>query len=218
MGDWVSEKEMALQCVSLSKGEKIFGTGRCSYELIRHTWKKGILSTQKIVEKEEMRGYLSFTNYRLLFLQKRGILDHSYHCRLSLDYEKIAGISSGGWAFKYISVTDDSGIEHRFGVSGDAEKIEGIKANIRRLVEAKRNYLERKEKAGRVQVTIDFSFLKSIAEKGGIVLNTLSCPYCNGVLEVPSSGNIMQCIHCGRKVYAIDVFEKMKSVLGSLLE
>lgn len=210
---------MALRCVNLSKGEKILATGSFSYELIRHTWKKGILSTQKTVEKEEMHGFLSFTNYRLLFLQRRGILDHSYHCRLSLDYEKIAGISSGGWTFKYISIADDSGIEHRFGVSGNnADKIEGMKAEIRRLVQEKKAYLERKEKAGRVQVTIDFSFLKSIAEKGGIVLNTLSCPYCSGVLEVPNSGNIMQCIHCGRKVYATDIFEKMKSVLGSLLE
>lgn len=213
----MSEKALALESVSLSIGETVFATGYVSYEVIRHIWKKGLLSTEKFIEKEQIIGYVSFTNYRLIFIEKRGFLNHSFHCKLSLDYERISGISSGGWATKYISVSDENGMEYRFKFSGlDENKIENIKATIRKFIADKKTYLEQKERAKRIQVTVDFSFLRSIAEKGGIVLTTVACPYCGGTLELPKSGNISKCLHCGKQVYATDVFEKMKGVLSGV--
>lgn len=78
--------------------------------------------------------------------------------------------------------------------------------------------MEAKEKLGKVQVVIDFSFLKSAAEKGGIILTTVSCPYCGGRVELPKAGDTLRCVYCNKLVYATDIFAKLKDLLGSIVD
>jgi hypothetical protein len=61
--------------------------------------KKGLLSTQKMIEKDEIRGFAVFTDARLAFIEKRGIINRSYHCRLNMPYPDIVGVSTGGGFF-----------------------------------------------------------------------------------------------------------------------
>ena len=70
------------------------------------------------------------------------------------------------------------------------------------------------QKQRKATVTIDFSSLKSLIEKGGIVLTTLACPMCNGPLRIPTDGTETVCQHCGGTVYAQDIFKKLKTLLS----
>jgi len=63
-------------------------------------------------------------------------------------------------------------------------------------------------------IVLDFSALKSVMEKGGIVLTTLSCPKCNGPIKMPDVGHETVCQYCGGTVYAQDVFKKLKTLLS----
>ncbi|MGA3192605.1 MAG: hypothetical protein ABSD73_08875 [Candidatus Bathyarchaeia archaeon] len=61
-------------------------------------------------------------------------------------------------------------------------------------------------------IVLDFSSLRSLMEKGGMVLTTLRCPHCNGPVNMPSEGNETGCDHCGTKIYAQDIFKKIKEL------
>jgi len=79
------------------------------------------------------------------------------------------------------------------------------------------NYLRKRVidlKGKKAAVSLDFSSLRSILEKGGIVLTTLSCPKCNGPIKMPSDGHETVCQHCGSTVYAQDIFKKLKTLLS----
>lgn len=73
----------------------------------------------------------------------------------------------------------------------------------------RRQELERKK----LPVLIDFSFLKTFIEKGGIVLTTLKCPHCSAPIKMPKGGTETVCDHCGSTVYAQDIFEKVRKLI-----
>jgi DNA-directed RNA polymerase subunit RPC12/RpoP len=79
------------------------------------------------------------------------------------------------------------------------------------------NYLREKiieQKEKRATVTLDFSSLKSVMEKGGIVVTTLACPKCNAPMKIPTDGTETVCEHCGSRVIAQDIFKKLKTLLS----
>lgn len=208
------EEKEAIKSISFSSFEKLLSISPTRYEVVRSVWKKGFLFSEKVIEKNEMNGFIVFTNFRLIFIERRGVFTRSYHCRLSLNYENIVGVSSGGWISKYISLIDQNGVEHRFSVK--AEGVNTLTTFIQKMISYKKSLLEEKEKVKRVQVVLDFSFLRSVAEKGGIILTTISCPYCGGFVDMPASGQTFQCKYCQRQIYATDVFSKIKDLLKSL--
>jgi ribosomal protein S27AE len=61
---------------------------------------------------------------------------------------------------------------------------------------------------------LDFSSLKDYMTKGGLVLQTTKCPECGAPMALPTTGNQTKCEHCGNIVYAQDIFEKVKSLIG----
>lgn len=68
-------------------------------------------------------------------------------------------------------------------------------------------------KSVQYQVVIDFASLYSQLENKGIILQTLECPSCNGNLEYPKDGDVINCQFCGATVHAVDVFKKFKDML-----
>jgi len=40
--------------------------------------------------------------------------------------------------------------------------------------------------------TVDFSLIREMLERGGIVLQSIKCPNCGAPLEIPSSGRIIR--------------------------
>jgi hypothetical protein len=64
-----------------------------------------------------------------------------------------------------------------------------------------------------VQIIIDFSSLKEVMAKGGIVMTSYKCPECNGKLDVPEAGKVLICSYCGTPIKPVDIFEKIKSLI-----
>lgn len=77
-------------------------------------------------------------------------------------------------------------------------------------------YLEAEKKRARIQYVLDFSFLRSKMEEGGVGVTTIRCPNCGSPLALPESGSKAVCGHCGSPILAQDVFEKLKGLLGNL--
>jgi ribosomal protein S27E len=50
-------------------------------------------------------------------------------------------------------------------------------------------------------------------EKDGLFMQVLKCPECGGTVEFPQSGNQAKCSHCGKTIYAEDIFEKIRKLL-----
>jgi len=80
---------------------------------------------------------------------------------------------------------------------------------IKRQMMIRRRELEAKKPS----IVIDFSFLQTYIEKGGIVLTTLKCPHCSASIKMPKGGAETVCEHCGSTVYAQDIFEKVKKLM-----
>lgn len=66
-----------------------------------------------------------------------------------------------------------------------------------------------------LQVTLDFSSLKDVISKGGLVMTTYKCPNCNAMVDIPETGKVLMCKHCGTPIKPVDIFEKIKSIIQS---
>ena len=64
------------------------------------------------------------------------------------------------------------------------------------------------------EITIDFNSLLSALGNKGVVLERLTCPACGGQMALPKEGNQVKCQYCGTNIYAMDIFEKFKGLLG----
>lgn len=64
-----------------------------------------------------------------------------------------------------------------------------------------------------VQIVFDFSSLKDEFVKGGIVMTTCKCPNCNAMVDIPETGKVLICKYCGAPIKAVDIFEKIKSLI-----
>jgi ribosomal protein S27AE len=164
--------------------------------------------------KERKNGFLILTNQRLLFLEEHGVFGKSYHQVLAVPLMKVAGISMGGMLSPFVSIADDAQT-HVFHLSGVGKnEFESFRQLIAERCRRRKEEIEAERKKERVQVVLDFSALKDYMEKGGLTLQTTKCPECGGPVKLPTSGNQVKCEHCGSTVYAQDIFEKVKSLIG----
>jgi ribosomal protein S27AE len=178
------------------------------------------VATQVVVQgttvnrKLEKKGILVLTNQRLLFLEEHGIFGKSYHQTLAISLPKIQGISIGGTLRPFVSIADEVR-PYVFHIDGVGK---GEFASFRSLIteqsQKRIEEIEAEKKKERVQIVIDFSMLKEYMEKGGLVLKKTKCPECGAPIALPTTGNQTKCEHCGSTVYAQDIFEKVKSLIG----
>ncbi|MBE0512690.1 hypothetical protein IBX38_06545 [Candidatus Bathyarchaeota archaeon] len=63
-------------------------------------------------------------------------------------------------------------------------------------------------------IVIDFARIIQAARGKGIVLTSIECPHCNGVVEIPPTGEYFKCQHCGKTIHATKIFDKLKDLLG----
>jgi len=66
----------------------------------------------------------------------------------------------------------------------------------------------------KVQVVMDFSWLRDYMDKGGVFLKTYKCPGCGAAVDIPKEGKSAKCNFCGASFYAEDVFKKVKDLIG----
>jgi hypothetical protein len=171
--------------------------------------------------KKKFSGYLFLTTDRIVFASDRGSFSSSYRAKFALPYEEIASLRTGKYLFStFVELTTQSGQIFRL-MSFQNREITSELELVSKIKEFSRQKLKRKEneaKRERVHFTLDFSFLRPLAEKG-LILQALTCPHCGGKIdELPNVGNLFQCRYCGDKIYATDVYREINRLLGYAVE
>jgi ribosomal protein S27AE len=172
-------------------------------------------------------GSLLLTNRRLLWLEQRvttrrsGFLstttESSWLVKSEIVLDGIKGItgSSGdsvSWASpSEIHIVDASG-EHVFKLFYGFWEV--FKPMVEAAVVLRQDEVERERRQDKVQVLLDFSFLRKYMEDGGMVVQNLKCPECGASVKFPDAGSQSVCSHCGANIYANDVFRKIKDLIG----
>ena len=202
------------------KGERLLNQWEGAREVLTETVISG--KTHKIKKWENGILLLSTQKLRWLERRERGFLKKvtSFLVVYEIPLEEVRGISgdtgdsthweTGGRVPKNISVVDKQG-EHKFRLR--YAFLEMFKPIIEKAVEIRKKEIEAEKKKERLHVMLDFSFLKTYMEKGGLIMQVLKCPHCSGTIDFPESGTQIKCTYCNNTIYAQDIFEKVKSLL-----
>jgi DNA-directed RNA polymerase subunit RPC12/RpoP len=131
--------------------------------------------------------------------------------------ENIKGISgeiadSDNWgALNKVSIADHQRGELMFSLY--YAPIDLIKPLIENAITLRKEEIASEKKREKIHVMLDFSFLRTYMEKGGLVLQKIKCPECYALISLPASGNTTNCQHCGSTVLAQDIYEKIKDLI-----
>jgi len=158
------------------------------------------------------KGKFVLTDRRLIFLEAQipFIRIKSYEVKKEFPLEDIRHIAYEAKLFSFspsgtmIYTKDD---KHFF--EGSVIMFPKFREKVLQQVKERRQELDR----NKMPVVIDFSFLKTFIEKGGIVLTASKCPNCSAPIKMPKNGTETVCDHCGSTIYAQDVFEKVKTLI-----
>lgn len=172
-------------------------------------------------------GFLVATNRRFVFLEEKGTFTKSYNVKTSVDYAQVRGSGFYGSILKCVMLSVDyQGRTERLRFGGfasinpetlkSARRIQPVemKPILDKIVNEGLAEIENEKKRERVQYVLDFSFLKSKMEQGGLVLGNVKCPSCSASIPLPKNGTTFKCQYCGSTIYAQDVFDKMKGLIG----
>lgn len=205
-----------VNAVIVEEGEKLLHQWSGTRE-IRGT---KVVSGNTVGTADQEPGTLVLSTRKLCWLAKRSegfwkqvtsmIVVHE------IPLEDIRGISGGTgdsshWRFVTKTSVVDGKRENVFLLC--QAFLEVFKPIVENAIMIRRKEIDEEKMKERLHVMLDFSFLKTYMEKGGIVMQVLKCPECGGTVEFPKSGNETKCSHCGKTIYAQDVFEKLKSLL-----
>lgn len=161
------------------------------------------------------KGVLVLSNRRLIFVAKQGLFSKDYALVFSTPLEKIVSASRGRHIISSklrILFGDQS---HRdFIISHMEDAVPRInKAITDRLAEMERERqaeMERERTFVTKHVVIDFSSLRDVIARDGMVVQPITCPSCGKGMQIPSSGQIVTCSYCGTSLKAVDVYEELK--------
>ncbi len=170
----------------------------------------------EIADMTNMKYGFVLTNQRLITLRFKYGEERDGKTVVSFELHKefpLESIKDVTYHNKEIAIYTDEG-KYDCGDTWDVTGLAYPKSadDIARFNYFRKKVIEQKEK--RAIVTLDFSSLKSLMEKGGIVLTTLTCPKCNAPLRIPTDGTETVCQHCGSTVYAQDILKKLKTLLS----
>lgn len=168
-------------------------------------------------------GSLVLTTQRLLWLDKelvvKGILRVErrtiYHLVHSLLLESLLQVLSSPFSAysETVEIIERDGKKYSFRLDR-MQDYPSCKPLIMQAIGERREKIESEKRRERVQLVLDFSSLKNYMEKGGLVMQTFRCPNCSAPVEFPEKGKTAKCDHCGSKIYARDIFEKIKELIG----
>lgn len=204
------------QEILLGKDERIVFAANAAQERLT--------STSSAAHKSfALHRYLIVTNTRIMYVERTS---KRYDIVHSIPLEKIRATHStsrflGKVAVVTISWEGTSGEMDRVGYAWNyklnplAPRAEDAKNSIDDWIKRRLEEIEKEKTRGRVHYVIDFSFLKAQIEKGGIVLSTVKCPNCAAAVSLPDSGNLTKCGHCGATIRAVDLFDKLKGLIGT---
>jgi len=187
-------------------------------ESINNSW-KGNHAVMERGEKGEMvevrkPGYLVMTSRKVVFMEERGLFTKSYHLDCGVQLEAIEGISMGGRWMKYVSVGGATG-ENKFHLDGiDDKTFASFRDAILTQIQSRKQEIEKERTRADVQAILDFSILRDYMMKGGISVQSIKCPQCKAPLTMPENGSLVKCSYCGSTVYASDIMDRVKQLIG----
>jgi len=168
-------------------------------------------------------GSLVLTSQRLLWLKKEEIVKGLLRVKRRTDYLLVHSLllenllqilSHPSDAYsETVEITDNHSRKYSFTL-GRMQCCPSCKPLINQAIEERRKHIESEKRKERIQVILDFSSLKNYMEKGGLAMQTFRCPHCSAPVEFPEKGKTTKCAHCGSKIYARDIFEKIKELIG----
>lgn len=112
-------------------------------------------------------GHLILTNQRILFVCMVGMLSSEYALIYSINLEDIVAASHGRFGLNDKLIILDKHGQHRDFIQ---PKIHAIIPNINKVMMDRKNYVQAQKEKEHIQIVLDFSSLKDIMSKGGIVM------------------------------------------------
>lgn len=168
-------------------------------------------------------GILVVTSQRVAFLEQRAAprgRPDDYRVRDVFDLECVRSASVGliGNKEPILLVSYDQGGKFKergyYGKGLEAGNLEHARAMLHNVITARAREVEEQRRRDRVQVVVDFSFLKGQLEKGGLAVTAVKCPNCSASVTLPAEGEFLKCAYCGSTIHAADVFEKLKGLIS----
>jgi len=166
--------------------------------------------TQTLGARVGHKGFLIVTNQRVIFACKLGFLAKDYAVTYGISLEDVMSISPGKFGFNDKLVILEKSGQHKDFIK---PKINDLIPVINATISERRGQLEAKKDKERIQVVLDFSSLKDVLARGGVVMSSYNCPKCNAMIEIPEAGKVMICKYCGAPVKPVDIFDRIKSLL-----
>lgn len=176
-------------------------------------------------------GCFVISSQRAVFLGSYGVIHKSFYLVAEVALENIRGMTfkDGFFAGRELVINHlQDGKTCAWKVSGlyelredgfkqgEPTSIQSVHQQLNELVQGRLHEIEQEKQRARIQYVLDFSFLRAEMERGGVIVQTIRCPSCGASISLPSAGTSARCPYCGSVVYAHDVFEKMKGLIGGL--
>jgi len=159
-------------------------------------------------------GFLVMTSKKIVFMEERGLFNKSYYLDCAIELESVAGIAMGGMWMKYVSIGGGTG-ENKYHLEGIDEKtFAAFRDTILGQIQTRKQDIEKERTRADVQAMLDFSILRDYMTKGGISVQSVKCPQCKAPLTMPENGSFVKCSYCGATVYASDIMDKVKQLIG----
>ena len=232
-GEGAALPKEAMESIILVPGEEIMDVWYASYKYRPKPNPSNTPSTGNIglrVSIGAMSGFLILTNRRLAFISSKGLLSNSYSVALAINYEDILGIDCGGSnhaiRISYRGSYNEPAVLCDFmeprELTADALTVSvtsvpslDVKEMLSQRIAARLKEIDDERKKAPTQIIIDFNSLKSILEKGGILVQSMKCPTCGANIGIPEAGAIIKCEYCGTSVKAIDLLERIKELINA---
>ncbi len=184
-----------------------------------------VVNGQTVYQNVDISGNLLLTNRRLLWVEghvtTRGFIftttETSWLVKFEIPLDSVKGITgSSGDSQSWTSAVEvhivDERRERLFRLYYAFREL--FKPTVEAAVVLRQDEVEREKRQDRVQVMLDFSFLRKYMEDGGMAVQSLKCPECGASVRFPDAGSQSVCEHCGASIYASDVFKKIKDLIG----
>lgn len=156
------------------------------------------------------KGFLVVTNQRVLFVCKQGRWAKDYGIIYGANLEDIMAVSSGRFGGNDKLIILDKNSQQKQFIE---PKINSLVLIVNSAISDRKNKLQARKEREHVQIILDFSSLKDVMSKGGLIMTTYKCPNCNGMVEIPEAGKVLMCQYCGTPIKPVDIFEKVKSLI-----
>lgn len=179
----------------------------------------------------KQEGVLMLSDRRMLFMTEKykwdGMVRTDEIIRslgYAIDLSAIAALRTSPDALTILVKRDEVNVRevHLFNLSQvswedlkakDKVVVEQARFNLQMLVDHYHEEMEKERSRMGTQLIMDFSFLRGILERGGIIIQSAKCPNCGSAVRFPDGGTMVTCTYCGSDLQAYDVLERLRSII-----